>query len=88
MMDLPDPVDAKAFAMVRLKTTISDEHLRCILSNYEALRQWTYCPECGSQEYKEVSGGSLGERVCDCGQSWFPDVDYTNTVRRNLYNRG
>ncbi len=49
---------------------------------------WTYCPECGEQEYQRAYGGSPGERVClGCGQSWFPDVNYINTVRANLAER-
>lgn len=49
---------------------------------------WDYCPECGEQKYQRAYGGSPGERVClGCGQSWFPDVNYTNAVRGNLAER-
>jgi hypothetical protein len=46
--------------------------------------RWSYCQECGSEEYQRAYGGSPGERVCSCGQSWWPDVDYAATVQGNL----
>jgi hypothetical protein len=43
---------------------------------------WTFCPECGCEEYRE---GIDGERECvKCTQSWFPDVNYMEAVAQNL----
>lgn len=44
---------------------------------------WQYCPECGGLEFKE--GNVKRERWCsDCGQAWFPHIDYTDAVQANL----
>ena len=44
---------------------------------------WTYCPECGSQDYEHVDYLGKGSRQCkDCGQEWWTDVDYTDTMRK------
>jgi hypothetical protein len=46
---------------------------------------WDYCPECGCEK---TDGGFLGSKFCaDCGQEWFPDLDYTSVVRIHLSNR-
>lgn len=49
---------------------------------------WSYCPECGSDEFKIGHNASPNEHECkNCGQSWWPDVDYTKSVRENLAER-
>lgn len=40
------------------------------------------CPECGASDYQrgEWREGNY-EHICDaCGQSWFPDIDYSKPV--------
>lgn len=44
---------------------------------------WEYCPECGCKEYKRADWNN--ENQCaECMQEWFPDIDYTDTVRGHL----
>ena len=46
---------------------------------------WNYCPECGSDDHAHLGGEGF---FCqNCGQEWFPDVDYTDAVKNNLSNR-
>ncbi len=49
-------------------------------------KQWKYCPECGCSEYKRADWNNENE-CTDCGQSWYPDIDYTRTVRAYLAQR-
>jgi uncharacterized Zn finger protein len=44
---------------------------------------WLYCPECGSKESESIYGKD--SQSCDnCGQEWFPSIDYSEVVRKNL----
>ena len=43
--------------------------------------EWVYCPECGSSEFRKHMLGDEEERICfACGQIWFTDIDYTDTI--------
>ena len=43
---------------------------------------WTYCPECGSDEIGHEEGD---HKQCGrCGQEWFSDIDYSDVVQKNL----
>lgn len=54
----------------------------------EKLNRSYYCPECGSTEFEIGHNASPNERECNsCGQSWWPDVDYSDAIRKNLAER-
>ena len=45
---------------------------------------WKYCPECGCTEW-QTSRFCKGHVCENCGQEWFPHIDYTDVVvRKNL----
>lgn len=46
--------------------------------------EWTYCPECGSEEHACVVRWSRENECTNCGQSWFSDSNYSEVVRKNL----
>ncbi len=51
-------------------------------------RVWTYCPECGSDAYREDRSLGNEHRQCEkCQQEWFTDIDYTDAVQSNLSER-
>lgn len=45
--------------------------------------EWGYCPECGCSQW-ELTGHDNGRFCSDCGQEWFPHIDYTGVVRKHL----
>lgn len=45
--------------------------------------KWHWCPECGSEECTPT-GYDNGKYCSDCGQEWFPDLDYSDVVRKHL----
>lgn len=46
---------------------------------------WNYCPECGGTDHAHLGGEGF---FCqDCGQEWFPDLNYTDVVKKNLSKR-
>lgn len=90
-MSIEDVIDNafESFMLAVHENGTSGLGLRKALRAYESAKTrqpvgWSYCPECGSEEYQRAYGGSPGERVCSCGQSWWPDVDYASTVQGNL----
>lgn len=46
---------------------------------------WGFCPECGSEKYTNENFLGNGSRFCEsCGQDWWTDVDYSDTVAKIL----
>lgn len=44
--------------------------------------QWSYCPECGSDEIHHAEAEH--KQCANCHQEWFSDIDYSDTVRHHL----
>ena len=44
--------------------------------------EWSYCPECGSEEIHYEEGDH--KQCNNCHQEWFSTIDYSNTVKLNL----
>lgn len=50
-------------------------------------KKWKYCPECGSPEIVNENLVKQGFRECkDCGQEWWTDVDYSETLQKVIKN--
>ncbi len=50
-----------------------------------AIKDWGYCPECGSTKSRSDKSISPTHLQCEaCLQEYFSDVDYTETVGKNL----
>jgi hypothetical protein len=47
---------------------------------------WSYCPECGNNEYnKGIWTKGNEEHICtNCKQSWFGDIDYSDCIIEKL----
>ena len=49
--------------------------------------KWRYCPECGCDEIVNENLVKDGYRECKaCGQEWWVDINYTDTVKTVLQN--
>lgn len=44
--------------------------------------EWTFCPECGSEEVRYEEGRH--KQCAACGQEWFSDLNYVDVVQKNL----
>lgn len=52
----------------------------------EAPVEWAYCPECGCESFERgIWREGNKEHICtECSQSWFDDINYSDTVHGNL----
>jgi hypothetical protein len=85
-VDVGSPYTPKEYREMARETIPSiQELIRRAGEVDETKVKWKYCPECGSDEFKIGHNASPNEHECkNCGQSWWPDVDYTDTVRSHL----
>lgn len=76
-----------AYADIEMDPVLSATQMNylalALAADHKAAERWRYCPECGCDGFKRADWNNENECV-DCGQSWFPDIDYTNTVRGHL----
>ena len=57
---------------------LQDERDDCLRMTAE----WTFCPECGSEEIRYREGRH--KQCAGCGQEWFSDLNYVGVVAKNL----
>ncbi|CAN0620291.1 protein of unknown function [Burkholderia multivorans] len=56
---------------------------RAASANETGAEAWKYCPECGCDDF-EHTGHDNGRFCSNCGQEWFPDIDYARVVKKHL----
>ena len=58
------------------------------LSERPGMKKWSYCPECGNTEVENKNLLGEGFRNCSaCGQEWWTNVDYSETIPKILRYR-
>lgn len=74
---------ADAYRLLGIDGSDGEFRYKWVALEIARLKEWTYCPECGSTKLHHQEGK---HRQCgDCGQEYFTDIDYTKVVQEHLW---